>query len=92
MLLREHVFSANRARHVEIATRGAVLQRVLDALHLSAAQGHGVALSGNRKRTGHIARPLACPVRYCSGSGPQNNGSPGGMGIGVGAACGGIGT
>jgi hypothetical protein len=45
MLLLEHVFSAKWARHVEITTRGAVLQQVLAALYLSAAKGHGVALS-----------------------------------------------
>jgi hypothetical protein len=45
MLLLKHVFSANRARPVESASRGAVLQWVLAALYLSAAKGHGVALS-----------------------------------------------
>ena len=40
-----HVISADRARQVEITTRGVVLQRVLAALYLSAAEGHGVALS-----------------------------------------------
>jgi hypothetical protein len=38
-----HAFSANRARQVEITTRGIVLQRVLTALYLSAARGHGIS-------------------------------------------------
>jgi predicted dehydrogenase len=41
----DHVFSANRARQLEITARGIIVQRVVDALYLSCARRHGVSLS-----------------------------------------------
>jgi predicted dehydrogenase len=41
----DHVFSANRAQQLEITARGVVIQKIIDALYLSCAKGHGVSLS-----------------------------------------------